>query len=151
MINPNDCFAIMEHIPVPEEMELWCMCQPDKTTVDDDRIVDYVWDVLLPALRSLPNHPMDLANIRPCAYHVNLSTNGVTPHNHLPHALTTVLYVTDADGALVVEPCSEKPHKVYPRRGRMVVMHGSTMHGVEPSFDEQFRISLVVSYEFPTA
>ncbi len=148
-VNPHDCFTVTEYIPFPDDLITWCMCQEDRTGINDPRIREYVWNVLLPNVKAIPNFPMDLSEIRPCAYHVNLTTLAVTPHDHLPFVLTTVLYLTDSEGCLVVEPHSEKPYRVHPRAGRMVTIHGSTVHAVEHSTDNQLRVALVVSYEFP--
>lgn len=148
-VNIDQCFTLFDHIHIPDELIEMCLCQEDKGFITDDRIKAFVYAVMLPTIKQTHSPAMDLQTLQPCAFHVHVSTRGLTPHNHLPHVLTSILYLTDAEGDLIVYGSDGSEFRVHPKAGRMVVMHGSMMHAVEPSHDNQLRMSLVASYEYP--
>jgi hypothetical protein len=138
-------YAIIDGIEVPDDLVTWCLCEENKAQIKEDRIHDFVDDILLPYAKQFPAAGLDL---HVTSNHVHIGSNGLTPHNHLPHALTSIFYLVDAEGELVISP-TEEPERVKPVTGRLVIIQAHIFHAVTKSPDREMRLSLVTNYGYP--
>lgn len=138
-------YVQVDDIPIPDWLYDAAFCQHNKVFISEKSINDFAWEVLLPLAN---RHPDVRANLRPCASHIHIGDAGLSPHKHLPHAFTSVLYLDDAIGELVIDP-QGAAIEIYPRKGRFVVFGGDVWHSVNPSPCKELRISLVTNYEYP--
>ena len=137
----------VDDVPIPDWLLEAAFCQPNKAYISERTIQDFAWDVLLPLAR---RHPDVNISLRPCSNHVHIGDVGLTPHNHLPHAFTSVLYLEDSMGELVLNPDTAEERMINPIKGRFVMFAGDIMHSVNPSPCPELRISLVTNYEYPS-
>lgn len=139
-------FFQVEEVPVPEWVIEQSFCETDKAVVVNEELIKWADEVILPLTR---DH-LELQSLVICANHVHIGPGGLTPHDHLPHAFTSVLYLVDAEGPLVIHDQHDRHHRVYPREGRLVIFSARLLHHVEPSPADELRISFVSNYEFPS-
>ncbi|MNN76376.1 hypothetical protein D3C81_1927520 [compost metagenome] len=119
-------------------------CEANKAFIETKAIQEFTNAHILPLVRETLHIPELMA----CSNHVHIGTDGLEPHDHLPHAFTSVLYVTDAEGAIVLEPC-DAAIRIKPCEGRLVVFGATVVHSVDPSHGE-LRAALVTNYEYPS-
>lgn len=142
MLNPDD-IMITDGVEVPHWLLDEAMCLENRKFIEVENIVDFTWNYLRAyALK----HPLVNKPIRPCASHINIGHHGVTPHNHEPHAFTSVLYLLDAEGELRF--WDNVDLAIAPKEGRFVMFPGHITHYVEASKQAELRISLVTNYEY---
>lgn len=132
-------FIQLEQMPFPDWLIDAVLCEPNKAFIETASINDYVNSIILPIVADELNWP---DNLQVTANHVHCSSDGLEPHDHLPHEYTSVLYLIDAEGDLIVHDGGE--HRVTPAEGRFVLMDARLKHSVEPS--NCMRISLVTNY-----
>lgn len=135
-------YATLDGIVIPEWLLDEAMCQPNKGDVSSDAIHDYVESTILSHVQ---DHPLGGTALKVSTCHVHISDRGLTTHDHLPHHLTSVLYLTDSDGELVIDPDGIN-ETVKPKAGRMVIFAASTPHAVNESPTAELRIALVNNY-----
>lgn len=135
-----DIFVI-DDIPLDDELEALCMCQQNKAYVEDAEISRYIDAMILPHVQK---HPDAVEGIYAQASHVHISDAGLEPHTHEPYSLVAVLYFFDSLGELVITDGSHP--NIQPRRGRLVLMRGTTSHYVIPSTERELRMSLVTNF-----
>ena len=138
-------YAIVDGIAVPDDLVMWCLCEESKAQIKEDKIHDFVDDILLTYAKQFPSMGLDL---HVTSNHVHIGSNGLTPHNHLPHELTSIFYLVDADGELVISP-TEEPERVKPVAGRLVIIQSHIFHAVTKSPEREMRLSLVTNYGYP--
>lgn len=138
-------FQIIDDIPCPELILELCMAEVNLGSGKLDPLIELFveQDVHPTLLQHLPG--LD-RTVKPCAFHVHVGHVGVTPHEHHPYLMTTILYLTDAVGQLVINPGRVGEQRVTPKEGRLVVIPGDLLHSVEASPHPELRVALVVSY-----
>ena len=134
-------YRIVDKIAIPDWLLEALLCEPNKQFIRTQSILDFSHLAILPLVRRVVGR-----NLRICSSHVHIGTKGLTPHDHLPHAFTSVFYLTDSKGALVVD-VEDGQHFIYPKKGRLVFFNAKTVHSVEPS-EGELRASLVCNYEY---
>lgn len=137
-----DNFHQIYHIPIPEWLLDQAFCEVDKQFIETEEVNQWALDTILPVVRQVTG----ITDITICANHVNIGTNGVSPHDHLPHAFTSVLFLVEAEGKLVIHTPDE-PYKIKPQEGMLVFFPADIVHHVEPSYCDELRISFVSNYE----
>lgn len=137
-------YAIVDNLAVPDELVTWCLCEQSKAQIREDRIHDFVDQYLLPHAKQFPGMGLDL---KVTSNHVHIGDAGLTPHNHLPHALTSIFYLVDAEGQLVISP-TENPERIKPVLGRLVIVQSHIFHAVTRSPGKEMRLSLVSNYGY---
>lgn len=83
-----------------------------------------------------------------CGNHVHIGDTGVAPHDHLPHLYTSVIFLTDSFGELVMTFPDSEELTITPEVGKMVLFPASWIHYVKPSPSPEFRVTFVSNYEF---
>jgi len=142
MIKPGD-YIIVEGIEPPEWLLDAMYAEKELSHITDPRINDYMKSVLRDIV--FANHPDATPSLWMVCGHVHVGIEGVTPHDHLPYHLTSILYLLDAEGELVVDPDNEAL-EIKPRQGRMVIIRGDVIHLVKPSINGELRAALVSNY-----
>lgn len=133
--------VIIDDVEFSDELMAICMCQQNKAYVDEPEISAFIDAVILPHVKRHANaHP----DIYAQASHVHISDLGLEPHTHEPYSLVAVLYFFDSQGELVITDGSHP--NIQPRRGRLVLMGGTTSHYVIPSTGRELRMSLVTNF-----
>ncbi|MCY1285322.1 hypothetical protein D9M68_17730 [compost metagenome] len=132
-------FVQLEQVPFPDWLIDLSFCETNKQYVETEEINEFVRLHLLPIVAEELGCPEGL---HVTASHVHCSSDGLTPHDHLPHHYTSVLYLMDAEGDLIVH--ADLDHRVHPVEGRFVLMDARLKHSVEAS--DCLRISLVTNY-----
>lgn len=145
MINPHD-YVVVDGISFPEELIGLMYTQQELTRITDDTLMAFQRDVLHPlVIRYHPDARSDLAFI---TGHVHIGIEGVTPHDHLPYRFTSIFYMADAEGALVVDPHGDA-ELISPKAGRLVILRASVVHSVLKSPSDEMRVALVSNYTYP--
>lgn len=139
-------YLLVDGINIPDELIDLVMCQENKIFIEDPVIQDWVESHLTTLGFAFPGVRKTL---KPCSNHVHISDQGLTPHNHLPHAYTSVLYIMDAEGELVLGDPDDCV-RLKPKAGRFVFFPADLMHSVEASAHAELRIALVTNYEYPS-
>jgi hypothetical protein len=142
----NLLYIIVDHVTIPDWLFEAALCEPNKRFIEDPMIQQFTDEHLLPLVKA---HVGARPELYACSNHVHIGTDGLTPHDHLPNDFTTVLYLTDAEGELVVDPCGIN-ERIRPVAGRFVIFKGGTVHAVDASPHDELRMSLVTNYEYPT-
>lgn len=138
---------ILDYIRFPENLPDLALCQTNKEFITDPEINDYVTTHLLPQVREWVKVDEGY-ELHACANHVHIGDQGINIHDHQPHALTSVLFLTQSDGMLVLHEDPVTPGQaIKPKPGRFVIMKGTTLHQVFPSPMPELRITLVSNYE----
>lgn len=145
MINPND-YVVVDGIPVPEGLDDLVLTQDDLVRITDEVIFSYMRDVQVPLV--VKHHPDAKHNLQFITGHVHVKDEGVEPHDHLPYAFTSVLYLSDAQGALVIDPHGDAI-EILPKTGRMVIMKASLVHSAKKSPQREMRLALVTNFSYP--
>lgn len=142
----DSLYTVVDNVAIPEWLVDAAMCEPNKGSIDTPEIWSFVEEQLLPLV-------MRQTQAQPTLYvssnHVHISAAGLTPHDHLPNVFTSVLYLVDAEGRLIIDPDGIN-ERVKPVAGRFVIFKGETIHAVEKSPQNELRISLVSNYEYPS-
>lgn len=133
--------VIIDDVEFSDEVMALCMGQLNKECVYNQEIAAFIDAVILPHVQ---RHPNAQPEIYAQASHVHLSDRGLEPHVHEPYSVVSVFYFFDSLGALTITDGSHPP--IQPRRGRLVLMTGSTSHYVIPSPENEFRMSLVTNF-----
>ncbi len=142
----NLLYMTLDGIKIPDWLIDDAMCQPNKGSVESDAIHDFVDATILPYVK---DHPLAGSALVASTCHIHISDRGLSTHDHAPHHLTSVLYLTDASGELVIDPDGIN-ETVKPTRGRLVIFASTTPHAVNPSPSPELRISLVNNYVNPS-
>lgn len=145
MIKPND-YVVVDGIDFPEELITLMYTQHELKQITDPELLAFQRDVLHPLV--IKHHPKAKSRLAFITGHVHIGTRGVTAHDHLPYTFTSVFYMTDAHGALVVDPNGSAEH-VKPKAGRLVILRAHVMHSVLKSPEDEMRIALVSNYTYP--
>lgn len=145
MLLPN-YLMVVDDIIIPDFLIELAMCQENKIFVEDEIINKWVTETITPVVLT---HPLVRGPLVACSNHVHISHKGLTPHDHRPHLFTSVLYLADAEGNLVVNPMEDE-YYINPKQGRLVVFPGESVHMVQESPSPELRISLVTNYEYPS-
>jgi hypothetical protein len=139
-------YIVLDNIPVPDWLFEQALCEPNKEYIETPEIQAFTNECILPLVKT---HVQADPSLEACSNHVHISAAGLTPHDHLPHAFTSVFYIVDAEGELVVDPCG-LGELITPRAGRLVIFPGHVVHSVNKSPHDELRISLVTNYEYPS-
>ena len=142
----DSLYPLIDGVDIPDWLFEAVLCEPNKGQIGAAEIHDWVDDVLLPLAK---RHFLAREGLRVSSNHVHIGSVGLDPHNHLPHALTSILYLTDSEGCLVLH-LKEGGIPITPRAGRFVTFSAGVVHHVEPSPSDELRISLVTNYEYPS-
>ncbi|MNO14056.1 hypothetical protein D3C76_36960 [compost metagenome] len=135
---------IIDDIAIPDHLIDLALCEIDKGVVVGGELNGWADEHILP----LAQAHLGLPELAICANHVHIGPAGLTPHDHLPHAYTSVLYLVDAVGELVVH-LPEGQQYIQPKAGRLVIFPATLIHHVEQSPRDEMRISFVNNYELP--
>lgn len=141
----NLLYIVIDDVDLPDWLFEAALCEDNKGFIENTQIQQFTNTHLLPLVMS---HAAASSGLYACSNHVHVGTAGLTPHDHLPCVLTSVLYLTDAEGELVVDPCGIN-ERIKPRAGRFVIFKGETVHAVERSPHDELRLALVTNYEYP--
>lgn len=133
--------VIVDDVEFSDELIELCMCQQNKAYVKEPLISAYIDEAILPHVKA---HRDAVEGIYAQASHVHISDLGLEPHTHEPYALVAVLYFFDSMGELVITDGSHP--NIQPKRGRLVLMKGTTSHYVIPSTGRELRMSLVTNF-----
>lgn len=133
-------------VEIPEWLLEQAFCEVNKEYIETETVVDWALDNILPFAQKL----LDTQDITICANHFHMGTAGLTPRDHLPHAFTSILYLTDAEGELVIHLPAGKFMHVTPEAGLLVTFPAHLVHHVEQSPIDELRVSLASNYEFTT-
>lgn len=136
-------YLIIDDVEIPSWLVDSVFCEPNKDFIYDEKINQFADETLLPLAQ---HHPLAESTTHIYSNHVHIGTIGLEPHNHLPHRLTSVLYLEDAVGTLMFD-IDGKTVRITPRKGRYVIFTADLMHSVEPSPIEELRIALVTNYD----
>ena len=139
-------FFQVEGIPVPDWVVDQAFCEIDKDVVISEDLIKWADETILP----ITQQHLQLQDLVICANHVHIGPGGLTPQDHLPHVFTSVLYLLDAEGPLVIHDQQGNHHRVHPKEGRLVIFSARLLHHVERSPHDELRISFVSNYEFPS-
>lgn len=139
-------YLSIDDVAIPDWLFEAVLCEPNKGQIASMEIHDWVDDVLLPIAR---NHPLARDGLRVSTNHVHIGSQGLEPHNHLPHVQTSVLYLADSEGRLVLHLNGDQVPLI-PRTGRFVTFSADVVHHVEQSPFDELRIALVTNYEYPS-
>jgi hypothetical protein len=135
-----------EPVVIPEWMIDQAFCEVNKAFIETPEVNEWAIETILPMIKKLLGDD----TITICANHFHIGAAGLTPHDHLPHAFTSVLYLTDAEGELVIHLPDGKFQNVVPKEGRLVFLPAHLLHHVEQSPNDELRISFVSNYEYTT-
>lgn len=139
--------VILDYVSFPDVLLDWALCQNNKEFITDPEINDYVDNHLLPQLRQWVTVEEGW-EIHACANHVHIGDQGIGLHDHQPHTLTSVLFLTQSRGILSLCKDDGAPGMpVKPQPGRFVIMRGTQLHQVFPSPLSELRVTLVTNYE----
>jgi len=133
-------YIIIDGVEFDEKLIHECLIYPDKSQVRDEIIWPYARDILAPL--AISSHGAGHRGAFAATAHVLQGNYGVGVHDHGPYLLTAILYLTDAEGALVVDPLGEAV-EVFPKAGRLVIIRGSTVHSAHPSPHPELRVGIV--------
>lgn len=142
----NPLYVVVDDVAIPDWLIEAVFCEPNKGFIETAAIQAFTTTYVLPYLLA---HPDVKAGLEVCSNHVHIGSSGLTPHDHLPNAFTSVLYLMDAEGELVIEPCGAAI-PVKPKAGRLVFFAGTVVHSVNESPSDELRMSLVSNYEYPS-
>lgn len=132
----------MNGIEIPESLIELCLCETNKAQLNSNAIHDYVDQSILPIVQEVIK---DAVQLVVTSNHVHIGGAGLTPHNHLPHKMSSILFLTDADGELVLQP-GDNWVNIKPKAGRLVIIPAAMYHQVKPSKVPGLRLSLVSNY-----
>jgi hypothetical protein len=141
----NLLYIIIDNVALPDWLFEAALCEHNKGFIENPVIQQFTDEHLLPLVKT---HVDAGPELYACSNHVHVGTAGLTPHDHLPNAFTSVLYLTDAEGELVVDPCGIN-ERIKPVAGRFVIFKGDTIHAVDKSPHDELRMALVTNYEYP--
>jgi len=142
----NPLYVVVDDVAIPDWLIDAAFCEPNKVFIETPEIQAFTTAHILPLVKTHPDARPDLVC---CSNHVHISDAGLTAHDHLPHQFTSVLYLMDAEGELVIEPCGVAI-PVKPKAGRLVFFAGDVIHSVNESPSDELRMSLVSNYEYPS-
>lgn len=131
--------SIIENIEVPDWLIDAAFCETNKEFIETPEILKFIDEQLLPQVDDELDYP---ENLHVSSSHVHIGSHGLTPHDHLPHEYTSVLYLVDGDGDIVLH--LDELQRVSPVAGRLLLMDASIVHSVEAGHG--LRLSLVVNY-----
>jgi len=114
--------------------------------ISSSKINEWIIQTLVPLAATFT----DRTDIWACASHVHVGDIGVEPHDHLPHEFTSVLFMTDSQGELVMIMPDKSEMVIKPEEGKYVLFPASWIHYVKPSPEPELRVTLVSNYEFQT-
>lgn len=145
MILNRNRWKILNGIEIPESLIELCLCETSKALIHSVAIHDYVDRVILPIVQGVIQNSVQL---EVTSNHVHIGGAGLTPHNHLPHLMSSILFLTDADGELILQP-GDNWVNIKPKAGRLVIIPATMYHQVYPSKVPGLRLSLVSNYGTP--
>lgn len=134
-------------VEIPEWLLEQAFCEVNKAFIETEEVNAWALENILPLTQEL----LDCKNITICANHFHLGAAGLTPHDHLPNAFTSILYLTDAEGQLVIHLPDNKFMYITPEAGLLVTLPAHLVHHVEQSTSDELRISFASNYEFTTS
>jgi hypothetical protein len=141
----DSLYPLIDGVDIPDWLFEAALCEPNKGQIESVEIHDWVDAVLLPLAKQ---HFLARKGLRVSTNHVHIGTAGLSPHDHNPHELTSVLYLTDSEGCLVLH-LNEAGISIDPRAGRFIVFAAGVTHHVMESPADELRISLVTNYDYP--
>lgn len=123
---------------IPEELVTLALCEVNKADIQTKELWDWCNAKLLPVTECISGLDLSISSL-----HIHNGTEGLTPHDHLPHDHTSILYLLGESGNLVLhvegEDCEVVPHP-----GLLLSLPAATVHHVKPS--SGLRLSLVANY-----
>lgn len=125
---------------IPDDLVTLAMCEVNKADVQTKELWDWCTSRMLPVVECISGLDLSITSI-----HVHSGTDGLTPHDHLPHEHTSILYLLALDGSgdLVLHVEGEDC-EVSPEPGLLLTFPASIVHHVKPS--SGLRLSLVANY-----
>lgn len=139
-----DGFYQFEHVAVPEWLIDAAFCEINKAYIETPELNDWANAHLLPMIHQVTG----LTTLEMCANHIHIGAEGLTPHDHLPNAFTSVLFLCDAEGELAIHLPDGKMHLIKPKEGLMVFFPAEIIHHVNRSPNDELRVSFVSNYEY---
>jgi len=140
-------FQEVYHIPVHDWLLGAVMCEQERTFINSEELNGWADKYILPILK----RQMDDPDLIITANHVHIGDEGVEPHDHLPHLYTSVLFLVDAEGLLILHRPNGTTYAIKPEKGKLVFFKADQLHHVEPSPEREFRVTFVSNYGYPTA
>jgi len=130
---------VVDGIEIPDWLIDLVFCEENKKYIETPEINQFLEQTVLPILSKKLGDPEGL---HLTAAHVHIGSDGLDPHDHLPHHYATVLYLMDAEGEIKLH--FDSIIGVAPKEGRLLIMDASVVHSVEPS--SGLRVALVSNY-----
>lgn len=125
-------------VEISDDLITLAMCEISKADVQTKELWDWCNRRLLPVTECISGLDLSISSI-----HVHNGTEGLTPHDHLPHDHTSIVYLLGDTGNLVLHVEGEDC-EVTPCPGLLLTFPASVVHHVKPSTG--LRLSLVVNY-----
>lgn len=139
-------YHLIDGVDIPDWLFEAVLCEPNKGYIETMNIREWADEHLLPLASK---HPLAHEGLSVSSNHVHISSEGLTPHDHLPNAFTSVLYLTDSDGCLALH-LPDGLELIKPQAGRYLIFPADVIHHVIKSPNDELRISLVTNYEYPS-
>lgn len=133
-------------VDVPDWLLAELLAEPNLGVIASSKLNQWAIDHILPVAQLVTGRE----DLWLCANHVHIGDVGVKPHDHLPHEFTSVVFLTDSLGELVMNMPDGSENVIIPEEGKMIIFPASWIHYVRPSPEPELRVTFVSNYEFQT-
>lgn len=144
-LNVNE-LHIVEGLEIPDWLLIDLMTERNLGTITSAKINEWACDYVLGMARQCIGND----DLRLYTSHVHIGDIGIEPHDHLPYLFTSVIFLTDSLGELVMVLPSGEEKVIRPEEGKMVLFPASWIHYVNPSPEPELRVTFVSNYEHQT-
>lgn len=129
---------------VPDWLLDELLSQPNLGVIYSSKINRWAIDNVLPVVATLTGQ----SNLWMTANHIHVGDQGIIAHDHIPHVFSSVVFLTDSLGELVINLPTGFVEVVIPVKGNVVVFPSQWVHHVKPSPRPELRVTFVSNYEF---
>ena len=135
---------ILHNVALPDWLLTDLLTEVNLGFITSSKINEWAINTLTPLAASATGR----CDISLCTSHVHVGDTGVEPHDHLPHEFTSVVFLTNSLGELVMHLPDGSEKVIVPEEGKMVLFPASWIHYVRPSPEPELRVTFVSNYEF---